>query len=102
MCVGWVSSWKRKVCLMRVEIAEAEIAYRTDRTQFCVGSKVFVPFVLVQLVSKTLLKLYWQKALENSLTQSILATASMPGSAEESRLTPAWLPLASEAGPCSL
>lgn len=87
---------------MRVEVAEAEISHRTDRTQFCIGSKIFIPFILVRVVSKTRSRLYGQEILEVLITQSMFATASMPGSAEESRLTPAWLPLASEAGPCSL
>lgn len=34
---------------MRVETAKAEIAHRTDRTQFRVGGKVSIPFVLAWL-----------------------------------------------------
>ena len=35
-----------------VEVVEVEIAHSSDRTQFCIRSKILVPFVLVQLVSK--------------------------------------------------
>jgi hypothetical protein len=68
-----------------VEVAETESAHRSNRAQFCVRSKVFVPLVLVKLVSEGVLL---AEVVEESLTQSMFATASIPGSAEESRLTP--------------
>lgn len=53
--------------MMRVEAAETEISHRTDRAQFCIRGKIFVPFILVQVVSKTLLRLNWQEVLESHL-----------------------------------
>lgn len=48
-----VGSRKRKIRLVRIEVAEAEVAHRSDRAQFRIRSEVFVPLILVFLVSKT-------------------------------------------------